>query len=327
MLNEEDEHCDDPTGNCTFVALVRSAFIQNSASLAGGAVFASNPNAFWYHCSAALGKPPYHRHDFSSMRPVNSTKEPCRARNNSAVQFGKFVGSYARRVNFTEQYFGSGRTTHPNSTTLVIEDHRSGGPLPAITVTVMDAFGQGPAFRTANKPVEAVMTSEDEKLVSGQRHANMSGGSATFLVEAISLPPGNYSMTIFFRKTTALPRIHIFVHFRNCALGERTELENICSACGATAFNFDPESGQCQPCPENGNCTTNVIHPNPGHWHSDPCSDHIQECLTHEACDYEERQQRLVNTSRDIHSCEECDADLLGNYSGAQCRQAQSRSR
>ena len=138
--------------------------------------------------------------------------------------------------------------------------------------------------------------------------------------------PGNYTVKIEFKEED-LPELILIVNVRRCLIGESTSTDDkLCSPCSATEFNFDPESEQCQPCPENGNCTSDVIHPNPGHWHSDPCSDHIQECLTHEACDYEERQQRLVNASRDIHSCEECDAVLLGNYSDAQCRQARSRS-
>ena len=140
--------------------------------------------------------------------------------------------------------------------------------------------------------------------------------------------PGNYTVLINFDEDI-LKEEEINVTVQSCTIGEASLRDGtFCEPCNAATYNFDlKEDSKCQPCPDNGNCTTKVIVPKQGYWNSSPCSPHIQRCLTTHACDGEIRTTTLQEISENISICSMNEWNLetrdSGSYNICEYRQAQ----
>lgn len=59
--------------------------------------------------------------------------------------------------------------------------------------------------------------------------------------------------------------------------------------------------------------------PEKGHWHSFPCSDDIERCLTDRACDFEDRDIRLAEFVERTMKCTFTENEIE-EYGGLMCR-------
>ena len=324
MTDSEDKRCEDRLENCPLVALVRTRFIQNSA-LAGGAIFASSPKALWHICSNPTKGMPRDFYKWAALRqlhPIDSAEEPCLATNNTSLDFGDFVATYARNVSLSVKDVDDKEFVEMDGT-FQIEAHKSGEALPAFKLRIRDAFGQGPAFGSWNTTVQANVWSP-EGLFTGNISVILHRGEAEIPGISTVKGPGDYSLIIHFLNID-LPNLNVDVTVRECLLGEyKDKSRGFCSSCSTTTFNFDRHAEGCQSCPTNGDCSPKrVMYPRQGYWHSDPCGQHIQKCTTHAACDFPDREDKLMASTKDFESYDDCgNATLCQDYVEAQCKEA-----
>ena len=253
-------------------------------------------------------------------------------RRNAAVIYGQTVGTSAKMAKITVEY--EGETTEVLSgEVFVVRDYVGGNTLPKLTIELLDELKQGPAvFGNAN--IHATL-STSEGFQVGDVTPSVNGQIAD-LPRMIGFGlPGTYNMTIKFVDRFgqegfsfigAIDPFTMTVHVRNCTIGEvPVGKTKICNNCSTSAYNFDPEAEECQPCPEHGDCTTRVIIPNAGYWHASPCSVNIARCLTSYACNFDNRLERLANLTRNMKNCT-IDATTIEEYQQEQCAQASDQS-
>ena len=306
--------------------------LKNNSAECGGGIFTSDPTAFRFRCPEhherdELGF--YSERELDGMRVLRSDKDLCADAwsGNTEINFGPDVATYARRILwFIED--GSG----PEAETIQIEetrkriDYKSGEPLPKIRLEVVDAFGQGPAFGAGNATVAAVMwspstdPSKSNALFPGNVSLLMVDGTAEFSEIRGLQTPNDCLVRIDFSED-ALPTLEIDVTVRDCIIGEAPNNDRtLCVPCSQRQCRVSKKDDQCQPCPENANCSSiNVIQPDRKYWHRHPCSVHMQECLSRTACDFD-REEGLTTVTAEMQDCtfsQMMDED----YSQTQCRE------
>ena len=319
-------NCSEPKANCTFVALGGTTLSHNSAE-SGGGIFASDLTAFRFRCDEDPRRSAlqfYSTAELKRMRVLKSDKGLCPSwTHNQKTNFGPDVASYARRIFWSlEERRGNATEMKEmkEKTHVRLMAYRSGDPLPKIRLRVVDQFGQGPAVGSGNSSVEAVMhsTPKGHALFPGNVSLLMEDGTAEFSEISGLQVPGNYVVQIDFSEK-ALSVLTMAVTVRSCIIGEAPkEDRKLCVRCTETQYRMSKTHEDCQPCPENANCTSaNVIHPMRKYWHRYPCSTHMQECLSRGACDYD-REESLESVTADMQDCsynETVDVE----YGEAQC--------
>ena len=169
--------------------------------------------------------------------------------------------------------------------------------------------------------VRVVMWSEpqDNALFPGNVTMMMTDGTAEFSqINGLQLP-GNYVIRIDYSEAK-LPGLKIDVNIRSCIIGEeKSEDRKLCVQCPETQYNFLPEDSGCKDCPAHANCKQrNVIQPENNYWHDHPCSTHMQQCLSPEACVFDRRASHLANLTKDIEDCN-VDLSITDQYAEGQC--------
>ena len=323
------DNCEEPEANCTFVALGGTIMANNSAE-SGGGIFASDLTSFRFLCDEDPDRNAlqfYSTEELKRMRVLRSDKDPCSSwTHNQKTIFGPDVASYARHIIWSVERRGNATSIVDQTETHVrVEAYRSGDPLPTIRLRVVDQFGQGPAVGSGNSSVEAVMhsTPKDHALFPGNVSLLMEDGTAEFSEISGLQVPGNYVVQIDFSEK-ALPVLTMAVTVRPCIIGEAPkEDRKLCVRCTETQYRTSKKHEDCQPCPENANCTSvNVIHPRRKYWHRYPCSTHMQECLSREACD-SDREESLDAVTADMQDCR-YDEKVDVAYGEAQCSKVAS---
>ena len=298
--------------------------INNRAGSAGGAVFIDTVAGLRLNCSAeskdqALQFYSGKQRDF--MKRLTSVDDICTSwENNSAGRYGRDVATSAidvRKEIVDEQMEALSLVSGSNYT---VHKHRSGEPIPLIVLTAVDELGQGPAVGENSEDVEAVMSSPDGFLAGSVRKTlGMEGTtfSATGFVQ-----PGNYRVLIEFEGAD-LERFEITVEVKPCDIGEVPSGNGtFCESCNAVSFNFSPENdAECRPCPENGDCSSQIILPNDEYWHASPCSKNVSKCLSADACHNKKRVEKLEQLTRDISNCN-ISSKEIEEYQQAQCEEA-----
>lgn len=304
------------------VALNGCKLIQNKALAAGGGIFASYPKAFRYSCEPITtnGTLEAFTDDvLALMFSITSNKPPCDTWvANEAVNYGDVVGSYARIVRVSEAN-ENGKITREIQENHTFARHKSGETIPTIVMRLYDEFREGPAFGTGNGTVEAMMHCSNSLFV-GNVIVPFDQGEAIFTGIRGEGVPDEYNVTIDFNVTT-LNSVHFTVQVRPCQIGEQmTNNRRLCANCTSSAYNFDPNSqnAECKSCPDHGDCTSQVIHPDKSYFHWWPCSVNIQPCLLQEGCAFEKRKEKLQRVTMSLESCK-VDAMAIKEYMEAQC--------
>ena len=251
-----------------------------------------------------------------SVGSLNSTDDVCGTwKKNNAKQYGDDVASFASQVNVTVNERGITGSEEDGSYI-----YRSGSPL-SISLEVRDGFDQGPAVGRNGRVVSSTISSPNS-LFSGYQTILLGSPSTELNVTGFA-KPGNYTVLINFDEDI-LKEEEINVTVQNCTIGEAS-LRNgtLCEPCNAATYNVDvdDEESECRPCPDNGNCTTKVIVPKQGYWHSSPCSPHIQRCLTTHACDCKNRTATLQEKSENMDNCNISNKEIE-EYQQEQCEKA-----
>ena len=238
---------------------------------------------------------------------------------NQADLYGPNIASSARTARgFTFDSDAANSERRVKNNELVSGNHRSGDSLPVLLVEVLDGYGQSPALGEGDAFVQATMHSPDD-LFSGRINMLVDEKRKGFPPITGFQRPGRYKIEMDFEGSKLEP-LTFEIEVRSCKLGEFSQ-ENgtLCVPCSGSQYNFDPEATTCEPCPENGNCDTNVIYPYAGYWHPTPCSRHVQRCVSREACDFAEREEKLSTATQDLSSCE-LTKNSKKEYSQAQCK-------
>ena len=318
------QNCRTEHGECGVAAVANTSLINNRATSAGGAVFIDTVAGLRLRCSDDINQRRlelYSEKQWKTMKRLTSIDDICTSwKNNTAERYGPDVASSVSNVQKEITIDKTGVPSLVNGKNHTILNHRSGEQIPAITLTLVDELGQGPAVGESNEEIKAVMFSPDGFFIGnvtktlGIEGANL---SAVGFVQ-----PGIYRVLIDF-EGASLETFEITVEVKPCDIGEVLSRDGkFCESCNVASYNFSPEDdSECHPCPENGDCSSRVILPNRGYWHPTPCSEHIQRCLTTEGCDSDNREDVLLEITQDVLMCQ-FDEQYLLNYTEAQCREA-----
>ena len=317
------QDCTKPNASCTSVAVTGSRFSNNRAETSGGAIFTKDPSVIRYSCSPKGTETPpkvYQADTLEELELLKSTRDVCPEwAGNQANLYGPVIASYATSIR--GYAVGNGQVTNERpikNNELVSENHRSGDSLPVLLVEVSDGYGQSPAFGEGDAFVQATMYSPND-LFSGEFNTLVNEKRKSFPPISGFQRPGRYEIRMNFSEPGLEP-LSVEVEVRECRLGEFVQ-ENgaLCVLCSGSQYNFDPDAPMCQPCPVNGNCTTDVILPNRGYWHRTPCSHHVQQCVSRKACDFSGREDALNELTNDMDTCK-IEGTLDRDYSEAQCK-------
>ena len=317
------QNCRADQDECRVAAVVNTSMMDNRARSAGGAIFIDTVAALRLRCSDESKEQKtgfFSKKQWKTMKRLVSSDDICTSwKNNTAERYGLVVATFAfgvRKEIADEETDELGSVKGNNYT---VHNHRSGEPIPTTILTLVDELGQGPAVGENNEDIKAVMSSPDGFLdgsVSRPLGIERANFSATGFVK-----PGNYKILIVFEGAD-LESFEMTVEVKPCDIGEVTSRNGtLCVSCNAVSFNFYPEEDmECHSCPENGDCTSQVILPNRGYWHRTPCSERVQKCFTAEACDGDKREEALRERTQDVQTCQ-FDDQYLQDYTEAQCRE------
>lgn len=131
-------------------------------------------------------------------------------------------------------------------------------------------------------------------------------GYAYFNLIFFTGEPDEYTIYIDFTLQSRLKRMTARVKVRDCRQGEIEIIGNWsndfrCEKCPPKTFSINPKK-QCENCPEHAECDGKTVVPSAGYWHASPLSAKIYECLSCEACEYDDRMEKLRNESIDFGS-------------------------
>ena len=317
------QNCRTEHDECRVVAMANTSLMDNRARSAGGAIFIDTVAGLRLNCSDRSKEEElqfFSKEQWMSMRRLVSIYDICPSwKNNTAERYGRDVATsaFGMRKEIADEQTGLPRSVNGNNYT--IHNHRSGKPIPVISLTLVDELGQGPVVGENNETIKAVMSSPDG-FFTGSVSRPLGIESANFNATGF-VKPGVYKVKIEFEGTD-LESFEITVEVKPCEMGEVPSGNGtFCESCNAVSFNFSPEEDlECHPCPENGDCSSQVILPNKGYWHRTPCSERVQRCLTTEACDSDNREDELAELTQDVESCD-FNEQYLQNYTEAQCRE------
>lgn len=193
---------------------------------------------------------------------------------------------------------------------------KSGDNLPHINFITIDNLGNHPIY-TEKGTLIATLSSED-KLFNGEIPYDLTSGNLTTTTIGLYGTPGNKTVKIEYSQH--LYNVLINIELRNCSIGERYVKESfLCVSCESFTYNFDPSQSMCTMCPNNANCDGNGIVPIVNYWHASPCSQYLEKCITHESCQYENRNEKLIQFSEDLNTCY-LEHDTLLQYTHLQCQ-------
>ena len=219
-----------------------------------------------------------------------------------------------------------------------IDKWKSGDSLPRLQISMYDTFGQGPARQTSRTVnfdlaelsyvwvpdytsyVTAVMSSPDG-LLSNDMIADLTSGEGNITAGPPFVKPGDYSAVTSIPDMPKNNSITLNVTIRQCVINEYPRRDRKqCIECEAGHYNFDPEKGICQVCPDNADCTEEFILPTSTYWNAFPCSQHVQRCLHEDACrglDVSELERIL--TGNDAETCDFLEEEIE-SYQHAECK-------
>ena len=294
--------------------MLNTTFVNNSADYAGGAIFTSSSVNVGVICDSETDDGA----ENSSLllaEAFDLTKTICPWWiGNTAETYGHVVASFASQVQVNVTVNERGITGSEEDGPYI---YRSGSPL-SISLEIRDGFDQGPAVGRNGRVVSSTISSPNS-LFSGNQTILL-GSPSTELNVTRFAKPGNYTVLVNFDEDI-LKEEEINVTVQNCTIGEASLRDGtFCEPCSSTSYNFNTSATECEPCPANGNCEKKAIVPKQGYWNSSPCSEHIQRCLTEEACDSGNRQDELAERTRDLQTCQ-FDNQYLQDYTEAQCRE------
>ena len=299
--------------------LVRTELSRNVAEVGGNDILAFDLTGVRFICdddaSATTAKSIPSRDELEKAHRLDAEGATCPEWRNGD---GGDMTTYVRSVEKTLFFQQTNESVSVDGDHHTIRSHASGTPLPTIVFRSLTQLGQ-PSSLGLNRGVILAKT-ESGDFFSGNLQVDLHNGTGNFSSIVGFHTPGSYELRIAFSEDY-LPDFVVTVEIRDCRIGESvTAGGSFCRPCSGATYSFlpDREDLGCLPCPENGRCNTSTIQPLPGYWHPWPCSSHLQKCLTEQACDFDQREERLYELTKDMDSCHVSD-DLVVEYGDAQC--------
>ncbi|GMH35879.1 hypothetical protein BSKO_03747 [Bryopsis sp. KO-2023] len=256
------------------VVLKNPNFIGNSAKLAGGGVFVSTVDALELLCD---------------WKKRNRPVEACPGWHSNSIEGGNGYGPVFASP------LASAELSQEN-----ISGHKSGDPLPAFNVTLMDGWGQ---MMRGSDSLRVDLKSADD-LLSGQRSDVPKEGVAVFTGTVAKGRPGPYSLKVRLPPSAAVEDLELKVEIRKCRIGELDTGGGMeCQLCSGKQYSFNPSDSHCQVCPPNAICEGSgaTVIPKPGFWHSTSRSTRLHQCLSPTACEFPNREDALTEKAKLAH--------------------------
>ena len=188
-----------------------------------------------------------------------------------------------------------------------LSDWKSGDRFPTVHIKTFDSLGRSPSvtrlqdfvsaslpFEAENDiPVRAILTSTTNEAYPVRFFPNdllsdLRSGVSNITLGSQFQVPNSYQLLVNVEGFEDR-RVMIIVRVRECHINEVPESVGNgiqCRTCESSQYSFYPaaEDKTCNKCPDNANCSSNFIVPNPGYWNAFLCSKHVEQCLNEEAC-------------------------------------------
>ena len=319
------QNCSQRQGDiCGVVAVVNSSLSGNGAEAVGGGVVVDRAAIMRVQCPAQTSSEEpefYSRKQLESLMGLEFAEDICPALSgNTAGRYGPEVASYLSSIEVNILNEREEDVVSVNEDVYIIRNHKSGTPLPTIALRAVDDFGQGPAVGVGSREVFAVMFSPDG-LFDGNVGVLLDQDIVHLTTTGFATP-GTYKAIVEFDQEQ-IPSLVITVEVKSCDLGEVPSANGtFCEPCTTSTFSFHPDDDlTCHPCPENGDCRSQVILPNEDYWHASPCSKNIRKCLSSDACHNEKRVEKLKQKTQNISNCNISNKEIE-EYQQAQCEEA-----
>jgi len=299
--------------------LLNISFVGNYATRLGSRVMTVDPEGVLFSCNYSNTKNDFIGRDQLRSLSVIRPNSACTSWETIQYPDGIMRGVVATsgvQMNLSTSA-GEPQITHYNDSNLMVLNFKRRAQLPVIRVSVLDVYGNGPV-PTISSFFDAVMLLPRE-LFPRNISTTVADGFAEFSSISSVRPPGNYTLHIQPSEASLAP-ITLIVRILECEVGdELTDGGEICRKCGNAAYNFYPISGNCTACPPDATCEGRYITPKEGYWHESPCHAEVLRCLNDEACQYEDRQQKITNFIETFPGCKTNDTFDM-SYDEVLCR-------
>lgn len=316
--------------NYTNVIIYDTDFAKNQAEAFGGGLYINSLRSFNHlNCTNSIPK------RFLGASPDFKDSFKCKSFFKNTVSEKGYGADIATDASdFTLTILNSReKRTYQTGETIEVPNWKSGDAFPLIQVMLLDDLRQGPAAKRSktisgtcekqdpiaqfDKPVRITVKASDKS--SSLLVTDVKNGVGTISIGRPFQPPGIYNLFVWFEEDRK-KNITISIHVRECIINEESTLNGtFCSKCASNQYNFHPDKEPCQRCPENANCSTVFMIPQPGHWNAFPCSNHTQRCFNPEACQLKTPFQRVERHNDWPIDCEFSD-DVLVKYREALCK-------
>ena len=255
----------------------------------------------------------YKRRQWETFYCLTTKNDLCSAwKGNKAAVYGDQIGSYAVAAELIVESKND-KDIEWSKKQKIFKNYRSGTILPPIQIRLLDGLGQ--RYATSDHDIVATMSSTTDFLADAIT-MTIKDGAGSFSRIAGNAPSGNHRVVIEFNDET-IESLSLTVHVRQCKINEEASDDSGCDPCNDSSYNFDPQTGKCQRCPDHSNCESHMILPEPTFWHPMPCSIHVQKCLASEACK-PDGWEGLKKITDGAENCSFSKKDI-DNYREAQC--------
>jgi len=299
--------------------------------LSGSAILATRLNHILVACDRLYGRYDYSRflrvedirykQGTSKIEQFSKSSPLCKSwKENHLVSGarGQVVGTFGQKIDITINSTNGAHINGSSDFGFALHGVRSTKQIPTLIVKTIDASGHSPAPNLVEK--DGVLLNSSSKILKDP--VTFSFKSVTCNISSLSsnLPKGNYTIEINPKEEDVLEPTNLTIFISGCGINEEmTRDDSPCQECRPGSYNFDGSKiGGCSPCPKGANCAGNYTLPVGGYWNKSPCHAKVKRCIVQEACEVQDRLEKLDNLTRVLDDCNLNDT-ILSNYSKVQC--------
>lgn len=184
-----------------------------------------------------------------------------------------------------------------------ISNHASGYVLPDIRVTLLDTFGNTSPIK-ATLTVSSFNDSSHLDLAVPPIFNEVFNGTTNLTGIKMTARPGKYKLLLKVKTAEGTVQVvneMIQVEVRECRVGEISmQNERGCFECPTNFYSFNPHGKWCKSCSDlKAHCNGTTLAPVNGYWHSSSYSDLLLPCLNDNACSYDGRLDKLIESAQE----------------------------
>eukprot|EP00210_Caulerpa_lentillifera_P006633 g6336.t1 len=313
-------NCTSPNVICGRLALLNTDFINNSASYSGSIIMMMDPNGVLISCNYSSEENGFISSEQLESLSVIHPETLCPTWNGNQTlgeSTSGIIGTIGVSLLLSMDPNDEAKLVGDSESGFVLINQRKRTQLPTINVTVLDANGNGPA-QTMESIFDVEVTFLCDALRGRITRATITRGVGNLVNVVGTGSSGNCTLQIN-PETRAIAPFNLTLQLLECRLGEENTVQGeLCQECDAVSYNFNPINASCTPCPEDASCLHHYIVPKEGYWHKSPCHHKVMRCLNDEACQYQERQQKLADFTQEYTDCN-MDNAIQATYGGVLC--------